>query len=55
MSPHPWAPTLKQIFAERFTAEEREFFERIVRPTVESGKNMTTDRVIYLQAQKPFS
>jgi arsenite methyltransferase len=50
MSPHPWAPTLKQIFAERFTA-----VERIVRPTVESGKNMTTDRVIYLQAQKPFS
>lgn len=55
VSPHPWAPTLKQILAERFTAEESEFFERMVRPTVESGKNMTTDRVVYLQAQKPFS
>jgi ubiquinone/menaquinone biosynthesis C-methylase UbiE len=53
ISPHPWAPSLKQIFAERFTAEESEFFEHTIRPTVESGKNMTTDRVIYLQARKP--
>jgi arsenite methyltransferase len=53
-SPHPWAPSLKQIFAERFTAEEADFFESVVRPTVESGKSMTTGRVIYLQAQKPF-
>jgi arsenite methyltransferase len=53
-SPHPWAPSLKQIFAERFSAEESAFFERTLRPTVESGENMTTDRVIYLQAQKPY-
>jgi ubiquinone/menaquinone biosynthesis C-methylase UbiE len=54
-SPHPWAPSLKTILAERFTAEESEFFERILRPAVESGKNMTTDRVIYLQGRKPFA
>jgi arsenite methyltransferase len=52
-SPHPWAPSLKQILAERFTAEEAEFFESVVRPTVESGKSMSTTRVIYLQAQRP--
>jgi arsenite methyltransferase len=53
-SPHPWAPSLKQIFAERFTAEETAFFESIVRPTVEAGTSMSTTRVIYLQAQKPI-
>ena len=51
-SPHPWAPSLKQIFAEKFTPDEQAFLERMVRPTVESGKNFTNDRVMYLQAQK---
>jgi arsenite methyltransferase len=54
-SPHPWAPTLEQILAEQFSPDERQFFERILRPTVESGKNVTADRAMYLQAQKPFS
>jgi hypothetical protein len=54
-SPHPWAPSLKQIFAEKFTPDERDFLEHMVRPTVESGKNFTNDRVVYLQAQKPLS
>jgi len=55
-SPHPWAPSLKQIFAEKFTPDEREFLERTIRPTVESGKSFSNDnRVVYLQAQKPVS
>jgi arsenite methyltransferase len=54
-SPHPWAATLKQILAEQFTPEERQFFEQMIRPTVESGKNVTTDRAMYLQAQRPLS
>ncbi len=53
-SPHPWAPSLKQILVEQFTPDERNFFEQMVRPTVESGKNTTTERSVYLQAQKPF-
>jgi arsenite methyltransferase len=53
-SPHPWAPSLNQILGERFTEDERQFFEQMVRPSVESGKNVTTDRAMYLQAQKPF-
>jgi len=53
ISPHPLAPSLKQILDQRFTSEERQFFEQIVRPTVESGKNVTTERAVYLQAQKP--
>jgi ubiquinone/menaquinone biosynthesis C-methylase UbiE len=52
-SPHPWAPSLKQILAQRFTSEEREFFEQMMRPAVESGGNVTTDRATYLQAQRP--
>ncbi len=52
-SPHPWAPTLQQILAERFSFAERQFFEHMVRPTVESGRNISTDRAMYLQAQRP--
>ena len=52
-SPHPWAPSLGAILAERCTEEERQLFESTVRPIVESGKNIMTDRVAYLQATKP--
>jgi arsenite methyltransferase len=52
-SPHPWAPPLRRILAEQFDAEERQFFEQMVRPTVESGKNIATDRIAYLNAIKP--
>jgi arsenite methyltransferase len=52
-SPHPLAPSLKQILAEQFSSEERRFFEAMVRPTVESGDNITTERSAYLQATKP--
>jgi arsenite methyltransferase len=52
-SPHPWAPPLGTILAEQFTPEERIYFEQIVRPTVESGKNTSVDRIVYLNATKP--
>jgi SAM-dependent methyltransferase len=52
-SPHPWAPSLAAIMAERFSPDERRFFESVVRPTVESGRNVTIDRVAYVTAQKP--
>jgi arsenite methyltransferase len=51
-SPHPWAPPLRQILAEQFTAEERQLFESVVRPPLESGTSSTTDRVVYLNATK---
>jgi ubiquinone/menaquinone biosynthesis C-methylase UbiE len=53
-SPHPWAPSLQQILAEQFSDDERRFFEQMVRPTVESGNNTTTERAVYIQAQKPI-
>jgi arsenite methyltransferase len=52
-TPHPLAPSLNQILAEQFTPEERQYFEQMLRPTVEAGKSITTDRVAYLQAKKP--
>jgi len=51
-SPHPWAPSLEQIFVEQFTSEERQLFEEVIRPAVESGRHTTTDRTAYLQAVK---
>jgi arsenite methyltransferase len=52
-SPHPWAPPLSLILAEKFTPDERQFFEQIVRPTVEAGQNYSTERIAYLSAAKP--
>jgi arsenite methyltransferase len=54
ISPHPWAPPLRHILAEQFTPEEQQFFEAVVRPTIESGDHITTDRIVYLNAQKPL-
>ncbi len=54
-SPHPLAPSLNVILAEQFSLEERQFFEQILRPTVEAGQSPTIDRVAYLTAKKPFA
>lgn len=52
-SPHPLAPPLSVIMAEQFTPEERELFERSMRPVVEDPKAVSTDRMVYLIARKP--
>lgn len=52
-SPHPLAPALSAIMSEQFTAEERQLFERTLRPTIEDPKAVTTDRMLYLTARKP--
>jgi arsenite methyltransferase len=51
-SPHPWAPPLSTILAERFSPEERQTFEKTMRPLVESGQALTTGRTAYLNAVK---
>lgn len=55
IAPHPAAPTLREILAERFAAEERSFFERVLRPTIESGGSVVIDRIAYLAAEKKRS
>ncbi len=52
VSPHPWAPTLKRILADRFSPAERALFEQFMRPGVEAGKGITIERVAYLTAIK---
>ena len=52
-SPHPWAPPLSEIFDRQFSAEERQFFESVMRPIVESPDAITTTRIVYLDATKP--
>ena len=53
-SPHPLAPPLSVIMSEQFTAEERQLFERTMRPVIEDPKAVTTDRMLYLTARKPL-
>jgi len=55
IAPHPAAPTLREILAERFAAEERSFFERVLRPTIESGGSVVIDRIASLAAEKKRS
>ena len=52
-SPHPWAPSLRTIMAEQFSPEEQEFFEKILRPSVEDIHAISIDRMLYLSAFKP--
>jgi len=54
-SPHPLAPSLSVIMKEQFTQKERDFFEEKLRPTVETGQSLSTDRMVYLTAKKPNS
>lgn len=53
-SPHPLAPPLSAIMAEQFTPEERELFERSLRPVVEDPQAVSTDRMLYLTARRPY-
>jgi ubiquinone/menaquinone biosynthesis C-methylase UbiE len=51
--PHPWAQPLGDILARQFTAQERRFFEEVLRPQVESRQLVTAERTAYLTAVKP--
>ena len=53
-SPHPLAPTLDRILADRFDPNERLAFERLLRPSVEAGVDNAIDRLLYLTAGKPL-
>ncbi|MGH8170938.1 MAG: class I SAM-dependent methyltransferase [Steroidobacteraceae bacterium] len=53
-SPHPLAPPLSVIMSEQFTAEERQLFERTLRPVIEDPNAVTTDRMLYLTAKRPL-
>ena len=54
-SPHPWAPPLSIILAEQFTPDERQYFEQVARPIVESPSAVTITRIAYLAAMKPIT
>ncbi len=52
-SPHPLAPPLKAIMAEKFSPSERELFERSMRPVIEDPRAVNIERMAYLTARKP--
>jgi ubiquinone/menaquinone biosynthesis C-methylase UbiE len=51
-SPHPWAPPLTEILANQFTPQERQSFEQAMRPLVESGRPLSTVRMVYVTAER---
>ncbi len=52
-APHPLAPSLGEILAERFTAEERQILEEDVRRALAAPKSVGIERIAYLTATKP--
>ncbi|WP_245639702.1 class I SAM-dependent methyltransferase [Paraburkholderia heleia] len=52
-TPFPWAPTLRQLLSDAFTARERVLFEHALRPQVIAGAMASADRIAYLSAMKP--
>ena len=53
ISPHPLAPSLREILAADFTPEEAKRFEAVLRPSVESGGESERDAIAYLTAVSP--
>jgi len=51
-SPRPNTPTLREVLATRFSAEERRHFESRLRPLAESGQTFYRDTMTYLTAVK---
>ena len=54
-APHPLAPPLSRIMAEQFSAEERELFERTMRPVIEDPGAVSTERMAYLTARRALA
>lgn len=52
-SPHPLAPTLKDVLSQKFSPAERQIFEQALRPRLQAGGNISIERMIYLTALKP--
>ena len=53
IAPHPIAPSLAEIMADRFSEPERLLFEQHLRPVIESGTNHDVERVAYIFGTKP--
>jgi hypothetical protein len=51
-SPHPLAPTLKQILSAQFNDDERRLFEAGLRPHIESWQAQCIERTAYFTAAK---
>ena len=55
VAPHPWAPSLRTLLAERFTTSERQLLEAVLRPGVEAGKHVSVERLAYLTGVRPHA
>jgi arsenite methyltransferase len=54
-APHPLAPSLGEILAKHFTAEERQILEEDIRRALAAPKSAAIERIAYLTATKPAS
>jgi ubiquinone/menaquinone biosynthesis C-methylase UbiE len=53
LAPHPLAPTLREVLKSEFSPEEAGRLEAVLRPSVESGREMERNAVAYLTAVRP--
>jgi hypothetical protein len=50
LAPHPLAPTLREVLREKFSAEEAQRLESVLRPSVEAGRELERNGIAYLTA-----
>ena len=50
---HPWTPSNGDILDRHFRPAERRMLEGVLRPIVETGSGVATERIVYLSAGKP--
>ena len=53
MTPHPWAPSLRELLERAYSPDEAADLEAILRARLASGQLMEFDRMAYLSAAKP--
>lgn len=54
-TPLPWSPTLRQLMAEEFDAQEQRMFEQVMRSQMGLRDMRAVNRMAFLSARKPVS
>jgi hypothetical protein len=52
-APYPLVPTFGTVLSERFTAEERQYFEPALQSMFKTSQFGVTSRIAYITAEKP--
>jgi len=52
---HPWSPTTAEILATTFSPDERQLYEKTLRPLIEAREQIDVETIAYVTATKPIA